>query len=283
MPAFSDGFLGVPARPGKPRQVGPHARHRQGPQPPRHRGSLRHRRRVRRHRQVRLGNELRHEQPREEDLALPVARDARGLRRHALRGGLRPRPARRVQELARREPLLARRDLRRDARHPARPEARADRRVRPRLHGPLRGRVEGLRRRLRAVPVGAVDQGGARRRRLEGDHGGPRGRHLGDLPLRRRHANGADRRDRPRDLGRRGALRGADEVVAGVVREALRAERQPRQHPAGRGDRRRDAAPRPARRHPEGDPARRPSPRARAEPEPAGRSSWTGSCPSRAC
>ena len=46
-----------------------------------------------------------------------------------------------------------------------------------RLHGALGGRVEGLGRRLRAVPVGAVDQGGARGRRLEGDHRGPRGRH----------------------------------------------------------------------------------------------------------
>ena len=51
-------------------------------------------------------------------------------------------------------------------------EARADRRLRARLHRPLRGRLEGLRGRLRAVPVGRVDQGGARRRRLEGDHRG---------------------------------------------------------------------------------------------------------------
>src|SRR4029079_8706878 len=44
---------------------------------------------------------------------------------------------------------------------------------------------------------------------------------------------------------------------AGVVREALRAERQPRQHPARRGDPARDPASRPAGRHAEGDPARR--------------------------
>ena len=62
-------------------------------------------------------------------------------------------------------------------------------------------------------------------------------------------AHGVPDRERP--------LRGADEVVAGVVREALRAERQPRQHPAGRGDPARDPAPRPAGRHAEGDPARR--------------------------
>ena len=247
MPGFNDGFLGVPARPGKPRQVG-----------------LTH--------VIDKGLNLRDIEGLfdtagefvdivkfgwgtsyvtnnlEKKISL-----YRSFETPVVCGGTlfeavyAPRPARRVQALARREPLLARRDLRRDARHPARREARADRRLRPRLHRPLRGRLEGLRRRLRAVPVGAVDQGGARGRRLEGDHRGPRGRHRGDLPLRRRHAHGADRRDRPRDLGRRPALRGADEVVAGVVREALRAERQPRQHPARRGDRRRDAPPRPPR------------------------------------
>ena len=53
---------------------------------------------------------------------------------------------------------------------------------------------------------------------------------------------------------RRPHLRGADEVVAGLVREAVRPERQPRQHPARRGDPARDAAARPPRRHAEGDP-----------------------------
>ena len=61
--------------------------------------------------------------------------------------------------------LLARRDLRRHARDPARAQARADRGLRPRLHGALGGRVEGLGRRLRPVPVGRVDQGGAHGRR----------------------------------------------------------------------------------------------------------------------
>ena len=154
LPASNDGFLDLPQRPGKPRTRRPHARHRQGPEPARHRGHVRHRRPVRRHRQARLGHELRHEQPREEDRALPLLRDAGRLRRHALRGRLRARPHRRVQELARRAPLLARRDLRRLARHPARAEARADRGLRARLHRPLRGRLEGPRRRLRALPVG---------------------------------------------------------------------------------------------------------------------------------
>ncbi len=36
------------------------------------------------------GTSLRHEQPREEDRALPLLRHARRLRRHALRGGVRP-------------------------------------------------------------------------------------------------------------------------------------------------------------------------------------------------
>ena len=51
-------------------------------------------------------------------------------------------------------------------------------------------------------------------------------------------------------------LRGADEVVAGVVRAPVRLQRQPRQHPARRGHRARDAAARPASRHAEGDPSR---------------------------
>ena len=48
-------------------------------------------------------------------------------------------------------------------------------------------------------------------------------------------------------VDRRPHLRGADEVVAGVVREAVRPEREPRQHPARRGDPARDAASRPPR------------------------------------
>ena len=39
-------------------------------------------------------------------------------------------------------------------------------------------------RRLRALPVGAVDPGGAGGGRLEGDHRGARGRHGRDLPAR---------------------------------------------------------------------------------------------------
>ena len=107
--------------------------------------------------------------------------------------------------------LLARRDLGRHARDPARAQARADRRLRPRLHRPLRGRLEGLRGRLRALPVGPVDQGGARGRRLEGDHRGARGRHRRHLPQGRRHAHRPDRRDRARDRLPRPDLRGADE------------------------------------------------------------------------
>ena len=53
--------------------------------------------------------------------------------------------------------------------------------------------VEFTRRR-----VDDVDQGGARRRRLEGDHRGARGRHRRHLRLVRRHAHRAHRRDRAR-------------------------------------------------------------------------------------
>ena len=127
--------------------------------------------------------------------------------------------------VARRARLRPRRDLRRHARHPARAQARADRRLRARLHRPLRGRLEGLGGRLRGRPVGRVDQGGARRRRLEGDHRGARGRHRRHLRRDGRDAHGPDRRDRPRDRGLRPDLRGADEGEPGVVRQALRARR----------------------------------------------------------
>ncbi len=66
---------------------------------------------------------------------------------------------------------------------------------------------------------------GARRRRLEGDHRGARGRHGRHLPTVRRHAHRADRRDREHGRLRRTHLRGADEGLAGVVRQALRARR----------------------------------------------------------
>src|SRR4030095_6290664 len=48
-----------------------HPRHRQGPQPARHRGALRHGRRVRRHRQARLGHERRPETHPQTDIARP--------------------------------------------------------------------------------------------------------------------------------------------------------------------------------------------------------------------
>ena len=134
--------------------------------------------------------------------------------------GLRARPARRLQALARALPLLARGDLGRDARHPARAQARADRRLRARLHRALGGRVEGLRGRVRALPVGAVDQGGARSGRLEGDHRGARGRHRRHLPQGRRHAHRPDRRDRARDRLPRPDLGGALEELAGLVRRS---------------------------------------------------------------
>ena len=98
----------------------------------------------------------------------------------------------------------------------------------------------------------AVDQGGARRGRLEGDHRGARGRHRRHLPARRRDAHRPDRRDRARDRVDDLHLRGADEGRAGLVHPALRPRGQPRQHPARRGHPARDAAARPARRHAEG-------------------------------
>ena len=66
-------------------------------------------------------------------------------------------------------------------------------------------------------------------------------------------------------------LGGADEGEPGLVREALRPERQPRQHPARRGDPPRDPAPGAARRHAEGgapcQPIATPSPVAPSHPD----------------
>ena len=75
---------------------------------------------------------------------------------------------------------------------------------------------------------------------------------VGHLPAGRPDAHRPDRGDRA--LGRlpRPRLGGADEVVSGVVHQALRPLGQPREHPAGGSDPARDAPARPARRHAEG-------------------------------
>jgi len=85
--------------------------------------------------------------------------------------------------------LVARRDLRRDDRDSAGAKARAGRRLRARLHRPVRGGLEGWSGRVQHGAVGAVAPGGARRRRLEGDHRGARGRHCRDLRFCGRHAH----------------------------------------------------------------------------------------------
>ena len=99
-------------------------------------------------------------------------------------------------------------------------------------------------------------RGRAGRGRVEGDHRGARGRHRRDLRRRWRDADGADRRDRRRGRDRERDLRGAVEGGSGLVREAVRARGQPRQHPARGSDSARDAASWAARRHARGDPAR---------------------------
>ena len=74
---------------------------------------------------------------------------------------------------------------------------------------------------------------GARSRRLEGDHRGARGWNGRDLHERRRDADGRDHAGRGRRRTRRDRLRGTDEERSGLVREAVRAGGQPREHPAG--------------------------------------------------
>ena len=131
MPGFNDGWLGVPSRPGKPRQNGLTHVMDKGLNIRDIEGmfdtagdfvDI-----------VKLGwgtsyvtNNL------EKKIALYRHFDTPGrLRRHAVRGGLRQGQARRVQGVADRAPLRARRDLRRHDRHPARREARADRATSP--------------------------------------------------------------------------------------------------------------------------------------------------------
>ena len=74
----------------------------------------------------------------------------------------------------------------------------------------------------------------------EGREGGTAGIYRPTGELRHRPRG----RDRALDQLPRPHLGGADEDVPGVVRPAFRARGQPREHPARRGDRPRDAAPR---------------------------------------
>ncbi len=82
----------------------------------------------------------------------------------------------------------------------------------------------------------------------EGREGGTAGIYRPSGEMR----TGTDRRDRPRRRSLGSRVRGADEGVPGVVRQAVRAERQPREHSARRGDPARDAPPRAPGRHVEG-------------------------------
>ena len=173
MPDFSDGLLGVPARPGKPREVGLTHVMDKGLNLRDIEGLFDTAGAVRRHRQARLGHELRHEQPREEDRALP----ARSRRPSSAAARCSRRSTRAASSTSSSAWLVEHRFAHVEISDgtieiPREREARADRGLRARLHGALGGRLEGLGRRLRALPVGRVDQGGARGGRLEGDHRG---------------------------------------------------------------------------------------------------------------
>ena len=155
MPAFNDGFLDLPQRPGKPRTEGLTHVIDKGLNLRDIEGHVRHRRAVRRHRQARLGDVATSPNNLEKKIALyrsfetPVVCGGTLFEAVYARGRLDE-----FKRLADRTALLARRDLRRNDRDPARAQARADRGLRARLHRALRGRLEGRRRRLRALPVG---------------------------------------------------------------------------------------------------------------------------------
>ena len=106
--------------------------------------------------------------------------------------------------------------------------------------------------------VGRVDQGGARRRRLEGDHRGPRGRHRRRLPALRRDAHRASstRSSHEVDRSPTSIFEAPTKASQAWFIKHFGPDVQPREHPARRGDPARDAPARAARRHAEGGAAR---------------------------
>ena len=156
--------------------------------------------------------------------------DARDVRRHPARGGRRPRPGGGVPALEPGGRLHARRGLGRHAADGARSKQELISLAGARTSSCCPRSDRRIGRDLRALPVGRLDQRGARGGRLEGDHRGPRDRHRRHLPRHRRGAQRPDRRDRPRDPGGQPAVRGAAEGPAGLVRPPPRPRGQPRQH-----------------------------------------------------
>ena len=221
----SNGFLDL-ARPSR-RQAArarPHARDRQGPQPARHRGHVRHRRASSSTSSSSAGARAT-----SRTTSRRRSRSTARSRRRSSAAARSSRPSTRAtsstssRSWLERAPVLARRDLRRHDRDPARAkleliaEFARDFTVLSEV-GSKDADVE-----HRAVPVGAVDARGARGRRLEGDH---RGRARAAPPASSGRPASmrtglVDEIAHAIDV-RRPHLRGADEGVAGVVREALR-------------------------------------------------------------
>ena len=196
------------------------------------------------------------EQPREEDRALPLVRDAGRLRRDALRGRLRARQARRVQALAhehrfshveisdgtieipreRKLELIA--DFARDftvLSEVGSKDAEVD-------FAPYQW-VEWIKEELDA---------GAWKVITEGREGGTAGIYR---PTGEMRTGLVDEIVHEIDVGDL-IFEAPTKASPGLVRQAVRPERQPREHPARRGHPARDAPPRPARRHAEGGAAR---------------------------
>ena len=253
MPGFNDGFLDLPARPGKPRDGGLTHVIDKGLEPARHRGDVRRRRRVRRHRQARLGHELHHEQPREEDRALPALRDAGRLRRHASSrrstAATRSTSSRRGSastgfshveisdgtiEIPRERKLELIADFARDFTVLSEVGSK-DSDV---VYAPYQW-VEWIKEELAA---------GAWKVITEAREGGTAGIFRPDGEMRTGLVDEIAHEIAVDDL----IFEAPTKAQPGVVRQALRPERQPREHPARRGDPARDAPPRPARRHAEG-------------------------------
>ena len=218
----SNGSERLPRRAGplaEAARAGAHARHRQGAEPPRHRGPLRHGRAS-----TSTSSSSAGARRTSRTTSRRRSRSTARSRRRSSAAGRSSRPSSRAGKLDEYRSWLTENrfshvevsdgtiDLPRERKL----ELIAE--LAQRLRRPLRGRLEGRGGRLRALPVGRVDAGGARRRRLEGDHRGPRGRQRRHLPADGEMRTGPDRRDRPRDRARRHHLRGADEGLAGLVR-----------------------------------------------------------------
>ena len=205
---------------------------------------------LRRHRQARLGHRGRHAERQGEDRALPELRHPGLLRRHLLRGLPAPEQARRVPgagatsatwtasrsptapiDMDEEDKLAILRKLSKEFQVLSEVGSKDDAVV----ITPSKW-VDTIKRELEA---------GAWKVITEGRESGTVGIYQPTGEVKDGLLDEIVQRVRPRAA----AVRGAGQEAAGLVHQAVRRQREPRQHPAGRGHLGRDAARRRARRH----------------------------------